>query len=136
MWREWLQLHYPERAAHVMSLIQQMRGGKDYDSRFGIRMRGEGPFAELLAQRFRKAHARLGSAACRRWIVSKFVAAADDRRRRAICSVAARQRDSRTARDACVSSPRSSPARQRPDDRLLTVRCGYWRLQRRMDGRP
>jgi DNA repair photolyase len=60
VWREWLQLHYPERAAHVMSLTRQMRGGKDYDSRFGTRMRGEGPFAQLIAQRFAKAHARLG----------------------------------------------------------------------------
>ena len=60
IWREWLQLHYPERAAHVMSLMRQMRGGKDYDSAFGSRMRGQGPFAELIGQRFRKAHARLG----------------------------------------------------------------------------
>lgn len=60
VWREWLQLHYPERAAHVMSLIRQMRGGKDYDSAFGTRMRGTGPFAELIAQRFRQAHRRLG----------------------------------------------------------------------------
>jgi DNA repair photolyase len=60
VWREWLQLHYPDRAAHVMSLIQQMRGGKDYDSAFGTRMRGEGPFAQLLRQRFAKARARLG----------------------------------------------------------------------------
>ena len=60
VWREWLELHYPDRAAHVMSLIRQMRGGKDYDSRFGSRMRGEGPFAQLIQQRFRKAHARLG----------------------------------------------------------------------------
>ena len=60
IWREWLELHYPDRAAHVMSLIRQMRGGKDYDSRFGSRMRGEGPFAQLIRQRFAKAHARLG----------------------------------------------------------------------------
>jgi DNA repair photolyase len=60
IWREWLELHYPDRAAHVMSLIRQMRGGKDYDSSFGSRMRGEGPFAQLIAQRFAKAHARLG----------------------------------------------------------------------------
>lgn len=60
VWREWLQLHYPDRAAHVMSLIQQMRGGKDYDSNFGTRMRGEGPYAQLIAQRFAKAHRRLG----------------------------------------------------------------------------
>lgn len=51
---------YPDRAAHVMSLIQQMRGGKDYNSTFGKRMRGEGPFAHLMQQRFAKAHARLG----------------------------------------------------------------------------
>ena len=59
VWREWLELHYPERAAHVMSLLQQMRGGKDYDSGFGTRMRGEGPFAQLIAQRFAKAYRRL-----------------------------------------------------------------------------
>ena len=60
VWREWLELHYPERATHVMSLVQQMRGGKDYDSGFGTRMRGEGPFAQLIAQRFAKAYKRLG----------------------------------------------------------------------------
>lgn len=59
VWREWLDLHYPDRAAHVMSLIQQMRGGKDYDSTYGTRMRGEGPFAQLIAQRFAKAYKRL-----------------------------------------------------------------------------
>jgi DNA repair photolyase len=60
VWREWLALHYPERAAHVMSLIQQMRGGKDYDSAYGTRMRGEGPFADLIAMRFAKAYKRIG----------------------------------------------------------------------------
>lgn len=60
IWREWLELHYPERAAHVMSLIRQMRGGKDYDAQFGKRMRGEGPVADLIAARFAKAHRRLG----------------------------------------------------------------------------
>ena len=60
IWREWLQLHLPERAGHVMSLLRQMRGGRDYDSRFGTRMRGEGPFAELIATRFARAHRRLG----------------------------------------------------------------------------
>ncbi|MCB1555505.1 MAG: PA0069 family radical SAM protein [Xanthomonadales bacterium] len=59
IWREWLQLHYPDRARHAISIIQQMHGGKDYTSQFGIRMRGSGPFAELIAQRFRKAHRRL-----------------------------------------------------------------------------
>lgn len=60
IWREWLELHYPDRASHVMSLIQQMRGGKDYDSTFGLRMKGQGPFAQLIQQRFVKAHARIG----------------------------------------------------------------------------
>lgn len=59
IWREWLELHYPERAKHVMSLMQQMHGGKDYDSTFGNRMRGQGPFADLIAQRFAMAHKRL-----------------------------------------------------------------------------
>lgn len=60
VWREWLAEHYPDRAAHVMSLVSQMRGGRDYDSGFGTRMRGEGPFAQLLAARFRKAWRQLG----------------------------------------------------------------------------
>ncbi len=59
IWREWLQLHYPQRAEHVMSMIQQMRGGKDYDSAFGTRMRGQGPFADLIAMRFAKTRKRL-----------------------------------------------------------------------------
>ena len=74
VWREWLQLHYPQRAAHVMSLIQQMRGGKDYDSTFGKRMRGEGPFAELIATRFAKAHRRLGFGRLPALDCSKFIA--------------------------------------------------------------
>jgi DNA repair photolyase len=60
LFREWLELHFPERAAHVMSLVQQMHGGKEYDARFGERMRGHGVFAQLLQQRFRKAKAKLG----------------------------------------------------------------------------
>jgi DNA repair photolyase len=60
LFEQWLQAHFPERAVHVMSLIRQSRSGKNYDSRFGTRMRGEGPFAELLAQRFRLASRKLG----------------------------------------------------------------------------
>lgn len=60
IFRDWLERHMPLRAAHVMSVIQQMRGGEDNDSRFGVRMKGEGIFAELIAQRFAKACARLG----------------------------------------------------------------------------
>lgn len=54
LFEQWLHDHYPQRAAHVMSLIRQSRGGALYDSRFGVRMRGEGVFAQLLAQRFDK----------------------------------------------------------------------------------
>ena len=50
LFREWLAEHYPQRAAHVMSVIRDMRGGRDNDPRFGTRMRGTGPYAELLAQ--------------------------------------------------------------------------------------
>jgi len=56
----WLHEHYPLRAAHVISLIRQSRGGADSDSRFGRRMRGTGTFADLLERRFRIACKRLG----------------------------------------------------------------------------
>lgn len=55
LFKEWLAQHFPERAEHVMSIIRQMRNGKEYDSTFGKRMRGEGEFAELLAMRFKLA---------------------------------------------------------------------------------
>ena len=54
--REWLQQHFPERAEHVMSLVRQIRGGKENDPRFGSRMHGEGDFAELIRQRFEHRH--------------------------------------------------------------------------------
>ncbi|TCZ85692.1 PA0069 family radical SAM protein [Lysobacter sp. N42] len=74
VFREWLQLHYPDRAAHVMSLVQQMRGGKDYQAGFGTRMTGTGVFAQLLAQRFRKARARIGYGRFAPLDASRFVA--------------------------------------------------------------
>jgi DNA repair photolyase len=58
LFQNWLEQHFPDRAARVMARVREMRGGKDYDARFGTRMRGEGVWAELLAQRFRKAAAR------------------------------------------------------------------------------
>jgi DNA repair photolyase len=60
LFREWLGEHYPDRAKHVMSLINQTRGGKDYDSEFGVRMRGTGAYAELLRTRFELARRRCG----------------------------------------------------------------------------
>lgn len=58
--REWLELHFPERAEHVLSLIRQIRGGRENDPRFGSRMRGEGEFAELIKQRFKLGVRRYG----------------------------------------------------------------------------
>ncbi len=60
LFREWLTEHFPDRAQHVMSLIRDMRGGRDYDPQFGSRMRGTGALAELLRSRFKIACKRLG----------------------------------------------------------------------------
>jgi DNA repair photolyase len=60
LFQQWLQQHYPDRAARVMARVREMRGGRDNDARFGSRMTGQGIWAELLRQRFDKACARLG----------------------------------------------------------------------------
>jgi DNA repair photolyase len=52
LFKEWLAAHYPDRAEHVISIVHQMRGGKDNDPRFGTRMSGVGNFADLIAKRF------------------------------------------------------------------------------------
>ena len=57
---EWLLAHRPDRAERVMSLVRQMRGGRDYDPQWGKRMKGEGPIADLIAQRFKIARRRFG----------------------------------------------------------------------------
>lgn len=59
LFQQWLQLHYPLRAARIMARIREMRGGKDYDSDFGSRMKGSGLWADMIRQRFTKACARL-----------------------------------------------------------------------------
>lgn len=59
LFREWLDQHFPDRAARVMNRIRDMRGGADYRSGFDVRQRGEGVYADLIAGRFRKARARL-----------------------------------------------------------------------------
>jgi DNA repair photolyase len=59
LFQQWLQQHFPERAARVMARLREMRDGRDNDPRFGTRMRGEGIWAMLLRQRFDKACARL-----------------------------------------------------------------------------
>lgn len=60
VFREWLLRHFPDRVRHVLSLVRDTRGGKDYDARWGLRMTGEGPYATLLRQRFDKARERYG----------------------------------------------------------------------------
>lgn len=60
LFRDWLSAHAPLKAAHVMNRLRDCRGGKDYDGAFGERIRGSGPYADLIAQRFRLAVRRLG----------------------------------------------------------------------------
>ncbi len=61
LFREWLEHHAPLKAKHVMSVVRDLRGGgKDYEAKFGERMRGKGPFADLFAKRFELAAKRLG----------------------------------------------------------------------------
>ena len=62
LFREWLQAERPDRAARVMSLVRQMRGGKDYDPHWAQRMKGSGPVADLVRQRCRRACTALGLA--------------------------------------------------------------------------
>ena len=60
LFREWLEANVPGRAKHVMALVRQMRGGKDYDSQWNTRMQGTGPYAEMMARRFHMAVKKLG----------------------------------------------------------------------------
>ncbi|USI72092.1 PA0069 family radical SAM protein [Sphingomonas morindae] len=60
LFRAWLDAHYPDRAAKVMAVIQAMRGGRDNDPGFHSRMRGQGPWAALIAQRVTVAARRHG----------------------------------------------------------------------------
>ena len=60
LFREWLEAARPDRAKKVMSLVRQMRHGRDYDMEWGKRMKGDGPIAELLAQRFAAARRKFG----------------------------------------------------------------------------
>jgi DNA repair photolyase len=62
LFEAWLEAHRPLRRAHVLSLVRQCRGGRLYDATFGRRMRGEGPYASLIARRFDRAVQRLGLA--------------------------------------------------------------------------
>lgn len=98
LFRQWLQAHFPDRAARVMNRIQDMRGGKDYDADFATRMRGTGVWAELLQQRFDKASRRLGI----------------DHRNRAFATLDA----SRFRRPLLVPAARGGRGKQGEDDQL------------------
>jgi len=60
LFQQWLEQHFPDRAARVMARIREMRGGRDYEAEFGTRMSGHGVWAQLLAQRVEKAKRRFG----------------------------------------------------------------------------
>ncbi len=60
--QDWLAQHYPDRADRIMARLREMHGGKEYDATWHRRMRGEGPYAEMVAQRFDVAAKRLGLA--------------------------------------------------------------------------
>ncbi|MDY6815465.1 MAG: PA0069 family radical SAM protein [Pseudomonadota bacterium] len=60
LFQDWLQRHFPDRAGRVMNRIHDLRGGKSYDSTFGSRMTGQGPYSDLIRQRFRNKVRKLG----------------------------------------------------------------------------
>jgi DNA repair photolyase len=60
LFKEWLAEHYPQRAEHVMSIVRQMRGGRENDPNFGSRMSGTGNYAGLMEKRFDIACRRFG----------------------------------------------------------------------------
>jgi DNA repair photolyase len=60
LFREWLHEHFPDKAKHVISLVRDLHGGKDYDSTWGKRQRGDGPYAWSIGRRFELACRRLG----------------------------------------------------------------------------
>ncbi|MGD0561617.1 MAG: PA0069 family radical SAM protein [Roseiarcus sp.] len=60
IFREWLAVNFPDKLKHTLSLTQSMHGGKDYDSQWGRRMAGSGPYAWMIGRRFEIAAKRLG----------------------------------------------------------------------------
>jgi len=71
LFREWLREHYPDRESHVFRLVREMRGGKDYDSKWFERQKGRGPYAYLIGRRFEVACERLGMNASRTQLTTK-----------------------------------------------------------------
>ncbi len=66
LFTEWLRTHYPDRADRILNHLRDAHGGACYDAAFGHRMRGSGPYADLLANRFRIASRRTGIDPARR----------------------------------------------------------------------
>ncbi len=60
LFQNWLQAHFPDRAAKVMAQIRSLRGGRDNDPRFKMRMKGQGAYADIMHQRFKKLSKKLG----------------------------------------------------------------------------
>jgi DNA repair photolyase len=60
LFQEWLQIHYPLKATRIMNIVRDMRGGREYDAKYGVRQTGEGVFADLFAQRFELTCKKLG----------------------------------------------------------------------------
>src|SRR2546421_3679444 len=60
LFREWLMANFPDKYRHVFTLIRDMRGGRDYDSQWGTRMKGTGPMAWMIGRRFEIACDKLG----------------------------------------------------------------------------
>jgi DNA repair photolyase len=60
LFRQWLMANYPDRYSHVFTIIRDMRAGKDYDSQWGVRMKGTGPMAWMIGRRFEVACEKLG----------------------------------------------------------------------------
>ena len=75
LFEEWLRQHFPDRAERVLNRVREMRGGRLNDPRFGHRMRGAGPYAEILAARFEAACRRHGLASRRKSVLdtSQFI---------------------------------------------------------------
>ena len=68
---EWLMANYPDRSSHVFKLIRDMRGGKDYDSTWGTRMKGTGPYAWMIGRRFEMACEKFGLNVARRSLTTE-----------------------------------------------------------------
>ena len=119
LFKQWLELHYPQRADRIMARIREMRGGKDYDADFATRMKGSGLWADLIRQRFEKATQphRLQPRSASRWTSARSDHLAQ--RGRAACSRLGRRRG---ARRRTSRRPAPSPGRRRSASAGLDLR--------------